>query len=163
MHVCFSLCSNILFSIDLFRLYILFSQYKSCANTQDRVWKGGSWSRIPAPFTRESRIPRVFHQFPESRFSFPEKYIKLINVRCRLILSIDILNLCVFSKASAKRNSFFFLPLYEESWHHYLPYLGQSSVKAVQKNPLNIIIKVRLPKRLKSLIKQYIESITGMS
>ena len=30
------------------------------------------------------------------------------------------------------------------------------------KNPLKIIIQVRLPKRLKSLIKQYIESITGM-
>ena len=44
-----------------------------------RVWKGGSWSRIPAPFSRESRIPHVFHQFPESRFSFPEKYIKKSN------------------------------------------------------------------------------------
>ena len=43
-----------------------------------RVWKGGSWSRIPAPFSRESRIPHVFHQFPESRFSFPEKYIKKV-------------------------------------------------------------------------------------
>ena len=35
--------------------------------------EGGSWSRIPAPFSRESRILHVFHQFPESRFSFPEK------------------------------------------------------------------------------------------
>ena len=41
-----------------------------------RVWKGESWSRIPALFSRESRIPHVFHQFPESRFSFPQKYIK---------------------------------------------------------------------------------------
>ena len=44
-----------------------------------RVWKGGSWSRIPVPFSRESRIPHVFHQFPESRFSFTEKYIKKSN------------------------------------------------------------------------------------
>ena len=44
-----------------------------------RVWKGGSWSRIPAPFSRESRIPYVFHQFPGFRFSFPEKYIKRSN------------------------------------------------------------------------------------
>ena len=70
--------------------------------------EGGVLVPHSRPFSRESRIPHVFHQFPESRFSFSEKYIKLINVRCRLILSIDILNLCVFSKASAKRNSFFF-------------------------------------------------------
>ena len=44
-----------------------------------RVWKGGPWSRIPAPFSRESRIPHVFHQFPESRFSVPQKYIKKSN------------------------------------------------------------------------------------
>ena len=25
-------------------------------------------SRIPAPFSRESGIPRFFHRFPESRF-----------------------------------------------------------------------------------------------
>ena len=31
------------------------------------------------PFSRESRIPHVFHQFPESRFSFPQKYIKKSN------------------------------------------------------------------------------------
>ena len=30
-------------------------------NTSIRVWKRGSWSRIPAPFSRESRIPHVFH------------------------------------------------------------------------------------------------------
>ena len=42
--------------------------------------EGGSWSRIPAPFSRESRIPHVFHQFPESHFSFPEKYIKKSNL-----------------------------------------------------------------------------------
>lgn len=35
-----------------------------------RVWKGGSSSRIPVPFSRESRILYVFHQFPESHFSF---------------------------------------------------------------------------------------------
>ena len=34
--------------------------------------------------------------------------------------------------------------------------------KLFKKVTLKIIIKVRLPKRLKSLIKQYIESITGM-
>ena len=65
-------------------------------------------------------IPHVFHQFPESRFSFPQKYEKvkflqkLINVRCRLILSIDILNLRVFLKASAKRNSFLYLSMKKE-------------------------------------------------
>ena len=48
-------------------------------NFEQRVWKGGSWSRIPAPFSLESRIPHVFHQFPESRFSFPQKYIKKSN------------------------------------------------------------------------------------
>jgi len=48
-------------------------------NRNRRVWKGGSWSRIPAPFLRESHIPHVFHQFPTSRFSFPEKYIKKSN------------------------------------------------------------------------------------
>ena len=35
----------------------------------------GSWTRIPDPFSRESRIPHFFHYFPESRFSFPEKYV----------------------------------------------------------------------------------------
>ena len=53
-----------------------YSQHKE---TYNRVWKGGSWSCIPAPFSRESRIPHVFHQFPESRFSFREKYIKKSN------------------------------------------------------------------------------------
>ena len=30
-------------------------------------------ARIPAPFSRETRIPHVFHQFPQSRFYFPQK------------------------------------------------------------------------------------------
>ena len=41
--------------------------------------EGGVLTRIPALFSRESRIPHVFHQFPESRFSFPGKYIKKSN------------------------------------------------------------------------------------
>ena len=40
---------------------------------QIRVWKEESWSRNPAPFSQESRIPHFFHHFPESRFSFWEK------------------------------------------------------------------------------------------
>ena len=45
-----------------------------------RVWKGGgSWSRIHAPISGDSRIPHFFHHYPESRSSFPEKYIKKSN------------------------------------------------------------------------------------
>ena len=50
--------------------------------SEDMAYEGleeGSWSRIPAPFSWESRIPHFFHQFPESRFSFPQKYIKKSN------------------------------------------------------------------------------------
>ena len=111
-----------------------------------RVWKGGSWSPIPAPFSRESRISHVFHQLPESRFSFPQKYItksnsvqKLINVRCRLILSIDILNLRVFLKASAKRNSFLYLSMKKEhdrkAWSVVLYACALSLIGSLQEQP----------------------------
>jgi len=41
----------------------------------NRVWKEGR-VLIPhsRPFSQESRIRTFFHQFPESHFSFPEKY-----------------------------------------------------------------------------------------
>ena len=41
-----------------------------------RVLKGRAeyWSRIPAPFSRKSRIPHFFNRFPES-FLFSPKYI----------------------------------------------------------------------------------------
>ena len=35
---------------------------------QIRVWKGGPWSRIPAPFPRQSRIPNFCHLYPEYGF-----------------------------------------------------------------------------------------------
>ena len=41
-----------------------------------RVWKGGSWSRIPAPFSRESRIPHFLHRYPEFRFFSPKIHLK---------------------------------------------------------------------------------------
>ena len=32
------------------------------------IGEGGSWSRIPAPFSRQSRIPTISHLYPEYRF-----------------------------------------------------------------------------------------------
>ena len=64
---------------DGFRFIFLCRVYCVMVKTKNRVWKGGSWSRIAAPFSRESRIPQVFHQFPEYRFSFSEKYSKKSN------------------------------------------------------------------------------------
>ena len=61
--------------------------------------EGRYWSRIPASFSPESRIPHFFHRYPESRFFFPKNTFKndlflqkVINLRCRLALSIDILH-----------------------------------------------------------------------
>ena len=68
-----------LLTVDGFRFIFLCRVYCVMVKTKNRVWKGGSWSRITAPFSRESRIPQVFHQFPEYRFSFSEKYIKKSN------------------------------------------------------------------------------------
>ena len=68
-----------LLTVDGFRFIFLCRVYCVMVKTKNRVWKGGSWSRIAAPFSRESRIPQVFHQFPEYRFSFSEKYIKKSN------------------------------------------------------------------------------------
>ena len=39
----------------------------------------GSWSRIPAPSSRESRIPHFFHRDPESHFFFPKNTLKNAN------------------------------------------------------------------------------------
>jgi len=41
--------------------------------------EGGSWSRIPAPFWGESRIPPFFHRYPEYRFFFPKNTLKKAN------------------------------------------------------------------------------------
>ena len=35
--------------------------------------RGGSWSRIPAPFSRETRIPLFFHRFSEFLFCFQKQ------------------------------------------------------------------------------------------
>ena len=32
------------------------------------IGEGGSWSRIPPPFSRQSRIPTISHLYPEYRF-----------------------------------------------------------------------------------------------
>jgi len=48
-------------------------------NFQCRVWKGGSWSRIPTPLPRESRITHFFHRYPEFRFFFPKNTLKKTN------------------------------------------------------------------------------------
>ena len=41
--------------------------------------EGGPDPAFPSLFSQKSRIPNVFHRFPESRFFFPEKYIKKSN------------------------------------------------------------------------------------
>ena len=38
--------------------------------------EGGVLTRIPALFSRESRIPHVFHQFPESAFLSQKNTLK---------------------------------------------------------------------------------------
>ena len=52
----------------------VFRKWATERNLQANLEQGleeGSWSRIHAPFSWEFRIPHVFLQFPESRFSFP--------------------------------------------------------------------------------------------
>ena len=65
----------------------------------------GFWSRIPALYSRKSRIPHFFSSLSRNPFFFVQNmYVnkkKLIAVntndlRCRLALLIDILNLRVF-------------------------------------------------------------------
>ena len=98
------------------------------------------FARIPHP-------PRI--QFPEYPFSFSEKYIKksdfyikLINVRCRLILSIDILNLRVFlegfrhSRQTRKHKSRIPCPIFGES-----RFPGNSQIP----DPVNIFIVCPIP------------------
>ena len=60
------------------------------------------------------------HRYLESRFSFPEKYIKksflqkIINAGCRLAPRIHILNLHVFFKVPAKKKCLFYLSMMKE-------------------------------------------------
>ena len=58
--------------------------------------EGGSWSRIPAPLSRETRIPLFFHRFSEFLFCFqkqqqqqPKKISRICLIRtCRMISQI---------------------------------------------------------------------------
>ena len=80
-------------------------EHKQTPESVQRVWKGGPDPAFPLCFHEIPASCTCFHHYPESRFSFPEKYIRkkpVINVRCRLALSIDILNLRVFLKVAAK-------------------------------------------------------------
>ena len=42
------------------------------SDNPDQGLEGGSWSRISAPFSRESRTPQFLHRYPEFRFFFPK-------------------------------------------------------------------------------------------
>ena len=72
----------------------------------NRVLEEGFWSRILALYSRKSRIPHFFSSLSRNPFfcvqnMYVDKKKKLIAVntndlRCRLALLIDILNLRVF-------------------------------------------------------------------
>ena len=83
----------------------------------------GRGSPDPAfpPLFRVNRASRTFFiSFPNPAFLSQKSALKsliskkLINVRCMLILSIDILNFRLFLEASAKRNSSFFTSIWRE-------------------------------------------------
>ena len=95
-------------------------------NSNNRVWKGGSWSSFPVPFSQESHIPHSFFiTIPNSRFYIPEKYLTKYNFYNEGV-DWPLRMMFVFFKDSCK-NEIPFVPQYDakstiwESWPRSFP------------------------------------------
>ena len=65
----------------------------------NRIWKGqGFWSRIPAPFSRESLIPSFYHRHPEYCFLGVPESGKI------LLMESEILAFVIRNTAQGIRN-----------------------------------------------------------
>ena len=115
--------------------------------------RGGPDPAFPPLFRENPTSPTFFISFPNTAFFSQKNTLKLINVRCRLILSIDILNLRVFLKVSgipdrhaninpASRAQFLASPASRGTVKSRIPSIYLSFSRC----PHRILVKSRIPK-----------------